>query len=50
MPIHTLEKLSANLASKEANLHSRLNIDPKVSLDKVLNILIHLFPPFKTQS
>ncbi|KQI64620.1 histidine kinase [Campylobacter jejuni CVM 41902] len=23
MPIHTLEKLSANLASKEANLHSR---------------------------
>ncbi|ECK9937597.1 methyl-accepting chemotaxis protein [Campylobacter coli] len=32
MPIHTLEKLSANLASKEANLHSRLNIDPKSEL------------------
>ncbi|EIT8435785.1 methyl-accepting chemotaxis protein [Campylobacter jejuni] len=32
IPIHTLEKLSANLASKEANLHSRLNIDPKSEL------------------
>lgn len=32
IPIHTLERLSANLAGEEANLHSRLNIDPKTEL------------------
>lgn len=32
IPISKLEKLSANLASAEANLHSRLNIDPKSEL------------------
>ncbi|HDZ5091789.1 TPA: methyl-accepting chemotaxis protein [Campylobacter jejuni] len=32
IPIRSLEKLSAILASKEANLHSRLNIDPKSEL------------------
>lgn len=34
IPIRILEKLSANLAGKEANLHSRLNIDPKSELGK----------------
>ncbi|MBZ7960268.1 methyl-accepting chemotaxis protein [Campylobacter sp. RM12397] len=32
IPVRILEKLSTNLASKEANLSSRLNIDPKSEL------------------
>ncbi|WP_417903771.1 methyl-accepting chemotaxis protein [Campylobacter sp. LH-2024] len=34
IPVRILEKLSTNLASKEANLSSRLNIDPKSELGK----------------
>lgn len=39
IPIRILEKLSANLAGKEANLHSRLNIDPKSELGKSANYI-----------